>query len=394
MGEATWGVALTSPDEECVAAPNGQGRATILIHSARAGGLGGPFQGGSMVTVALDAMGGDDGVEATVRGAALLSTEPSDVSVLLVGEVVEVNRVLSQISYDPSRITLVDSRGVVGMGDKPGAALDRMDDCSILTAARLVAGGQADALVSAGHTGATVLASARTFQRLPGIRRAALAAVYPTEKRHGPKGDPFALMLDVGATLDASKDDLVAFAVMGAAYSAVISEIPTPRVALLSNGSEPNKGTAAIVEAHAHLAARGGSAGLSFVGNVEGLDIPRGTVDVVVCDGFLGNVVLKMLEGVSEVARDVAHKASGRKLQWRMGLAMLGGGLKQLRRMTDWKVYGGAPLLGMDQVVIKAHGRSEARAVRNAVKVAAKAVRGNLVRRTADGLRSAGLAEE
>lgn len=332
-----------------------------------------------MVTVALDAMGGDDGVDATVRGAALLSTEPTDVSVLLVGDVAQVNRVLSKLSYDPSRITLVDSRGVVGMGDKPGEALERMNDCSILTAARLVADGQADALVSAGHTGATVLAAARTFQRLPGVRRAALAAVYPTEKRHGPKQDPFALMLDVGATLHATSEDLVAFAVMGAAYSSVISEIPNPRVALLSNGTEPNKGTEAIVAAHAHLAAHGASAGLAFEGNVEGLDIPRGTVDVVVCDGFLGNVVLKMLEGVSEVARDVAHKASGRKLQWKMGLAMLGGGLRQLRRMTDWKVYGGAPLLGMDRVVIKAHGRSEARAIRNAVKVAAKAVRGDLI---------------
>ncbi len=339
-----------------------------------------------MVTVALDAMGGDDGVEATVRGAALLSTEPTDISVLLVGDVAEVNRVLATVSYDPSRITLVDSRGVVAMHEKPAEALERMPECSVLTAARLVAEGQADALVSAGHTGATVLASARTFQRLPGVRRAALAAVYPTEQRHGPKRDPFALMLDVGATLNASAEDLVAFAVMGAAYSSVISEIPTPKVALLSNGSEANKGTEAIVAAHQRLRVHGARAGLAFAGNVEGLDIPRGTVDVIVCDGFLGNVVLKMLEGVSEVARDVAHKASGRKLQWKMGLAMLGGGLKQLRRMTDWKVYGGAPLLGMDQVVIKAHGRSEARAVRNAVKVAAKAVRGDLIQRIQAGV--------
>jgi glycerol-3-phosphate acyltransferase PlsX len=189
-------------------------------------------------------------------------------------------------------------------------------------------------------------------------------------------------MLDVGATLEATADDLVGFAVMGVAYSSIVSEIPSPRVALLSNGTEANKGTSAIVEAHARLA-RGP---LDFVGNVEGLDIPRGTVDVIVCDGFLGNVVLKMLEGVSEVFRDVAKQASGRKLQWRMGLAMLGGGLRQLRRMTDWKVYGGAPLLGVDRVVIKAHGRSEARAVRNALKVAAKAVGGDLTGRIREGV--------
>ncbi len=335
-----------------------------------------------MITVALDAMGGDDGLDATVAGAAALSLEPSDVAVLLVGEVDGISARLARLRYDPSRISVVASSGVVAMGDDAAAALERMPDCSVLTAARLVRDGDAQALVSAGHTGATVLAAARTFSRLPGVRRAARAAVYPPEQRHGPKGDPFALMLDVGATLDATADDLCSFAVMGSAYSSIVSEIARPRVALLSNGSEPNKGTPAIVEAHRRLRA----ADLQFVGNVEGLDIPRGTVDVVVCDGFLGNVVLKMLEGVSEVFRDVAKSASSRRLQWALGLAMLGGGLRELRKLTDWKMYGGAPLLGLDQVVIKAHGRSEARAVRNALKVAAKTVRGGLTERIRHGL--------
>jgi glycerol-3-phosphate acyltransferase PlsX len=169
---------------------------------------------------------------------------------------------------------------------------------------------------------------------------------------------------------------------MGAAYSSIVSEIAAPRVALLSNGSEPGKGPPEIVEAHARLA----SSRVNFVGNVEGLDIPKGTVDVVVCEGFLGNVVLKILEGVSQVARDVARQASDRSLQWRLGLAMLGGGLQELGRLTDWKAYGGAPLLGLDRVVIKAHGRSEARAIRNAVKVAAKAVRGDLTGRIRAGI--------
>jgi glycerol-3-phosphate acyltransferase PlsX len=215
------------------------------------------------------------------------------------------------------------------------------------------------------------------FEKLKGIRRAALASVYPTGARHGPKGDPFALMLDVGATLTSSADDLVGFALMGSAYSSIISEIQHPRVALLSNGTEPNKGTEAIREAHQRLLA----SSLHFAGNVEGLDIPRGTADVIVCDGFLGNVVLKMLEGVSEVFADIAKEASSRSLQWRLGLSILGTGLRELRRRTDWKMYGGAPLLGFDQVIIKAHGRSEARAIRNAIKVAAKAVSGDLIGR-------------
>ena len=335
-----------------------------------------------MVTVALDAMGGDHGLEAAVDGAALLSREDADLHVILVGDVEAVSRRLEQGEYDPARLTVVAAEGCVAMSDKPKEALERMPNCSIATAARLVAEGHAQALVSAGHTGATILASARSFEMLPGVRRAALAAVYPTEKRHGPHRDPFALMLDVGATLHASAEDLVSFAVMGSAYSSIISGIDAPRVALLSNGTEPNKGTEAIVEAHRRLL----DGPLSFAGNVEGLDIPRGTVDGVVCDGFLGNVVLKMLEGVSDVFRDVARQASGRKLQWRMGLAMLGGGLRELRRMTDWKSYGGAPLLGLDRVVIKAHGRSEKRAIRNAIKVAAKAARGDLIGRIRHGV--------
>jgi glycerol-3-phosphate acyltransferase PlsX len=142
----------------------------------------------------------------------------------------------------------------------------------------------------------------------------------------------------------------------------------------LSNGTEPLKGRPEIVEAHRLLA----ESHLNFCGNVEGIDIPRGTVDVVVCGGFLGNVVLKMLEGIGEVFEDLARSASSRRLKWKIGLSMLRSGLRRLKRLTDWKMYGGAPLLGLDGVVIKAHGRSEGRAIRNAIKVAAKAVSGDL----------------
>ncbi len=324
------------------------------------------------VRVALDAMGGDLGLSQTVAGAAALSLESKPVQVFLVGDEPRLAAALAETRHDPQWIQLVHAPGApVRMDEKPRAALTERPDCSISVAAQLVRDGEADALVSAGHTGATILASAMHFQRLPGVRRAALAAVYPTEQRHGPKGDPFALMLDVGATLDASPEDLRGFAVMGAAYAQIISDNDDPRVALLSNGSEANKGTPEIVAAHALLA---NTAGLNFHGNVEGLDIPRGTVDVIVCNGFLGNVVLKMLEGVSEVVSDIAKDAYARRFLWKLGLTMLSNGLRQLRTMTDWKQYGGAPLLGFDRVVIKAHGRSNARAVRNALRVASKAV--------------------
>jgi glycerol-3-phosphate acyltransferase PlsX len=154
-------------------------------------------------------------------------------------------------------------------------------------------------------------------------------------------------------------------------------------VGLLSNGAEPLKGTPAIVEANVLLAAH---PDVEFVGNVEGLDIPRGTVDVVVTDGFLGNVMLKTREGVSEVIADLAKDAYARKFLWKMGLTLLSQGLRQIRTMTDWKQYGGAPLLGFDSVIIKAHGRSNDRAIRNALKVAAKSVDGDLVQRIAGSM--------
>jgi glycerol-3-phosphate acyltransferase PlsX len=188
-------------------------------------------------------------------------------------------------------------------------------------------------------------------------------------------------MLDVGATLSCNADDLTAFAVMGSCYSRIISDIPRPRVGLLSNGSEPSKGTPAIVEAHQRLKEL---TTVEFAGNVEGLDIPRGTVDVVVCEGFVGNIVLKMLEGVSEVAKDLARTAYGTKLRYKLALGMMSQGIRKIKNLTDWKQYGGAPIVGFDKCVIKAHGRSNARAIRNALKVAAKTVE----RRLTDEIRA------
>jgi glycerol-3-phosphate acyltransferase PlsX len=348
-----------------------------------------PRRGGRVVTVAVDAMGGDLGSDVVVEGAAKLSTEDVDIHVLLVGDPAALDRALSQQSYDPARISIVAADGHVGQNEDPRLIRER-PGCSVMRASELVALGEADAIVSAGNTGALILAASTHLPRLPGIRRAALAAVYPTEQRHGPRGDPFALILDVGATSSADALSLVGFAAMGSAYSSIVSETRAPRVALLSNGTEPHKGTPEIIQAHRFLL----DGPLNFVGNVEGLDIPRGTVDVVVTDGFLGNVALKMLEGVGDVMRDVVKKASSRRLEWRLGLSMLGGGLRQLRRMTDWKAYGGAPLLGLDGVVIKAHGRSEARAVRNAIKVAAKTRNGDLTGRIRDAVAALGLEEE
>lgn len=330
-----------------------------------------------MTVLALDCMGGDHGVREAVAGAAALSLERGDIRVILVGESREISEVLDGLSYNPSQLSIRHASQWIGQDEAPGEALAQKPDASILVACRAVAEGRAEALVTAGSTGAAILAADSCLGRISGVRRAALAAVTPTELTHGPKDDPFALLLDVGATLHTTAHDLVTFAVMGSAYAAAISGNTHPKVALLSNGTEPEKGPPEIVEAHRFLA----SSGLvEFAGNVEGLDIPRGTVDVVVTSGFLGNVVLKMIEGIGEVISDLASDAYARKFLWRLGLTMLSSGIREIESVMDWQSYGGAPILGFRHPVIKAHGRSRSRALANACKVAAKAARSDMVR--------------
>lgn len=329
------------------------------------------------VTIAFDVMGADHGPAEIVRGAAQLTLETPHIHALLVGDRAVIDEALGQVRHHAERVAVHHAPDSVAMHEKPSAALDAKPQASVLVAAQLVRDGEAEAMVSAGNTGAGVLACARTFQLIPGVRRAALATVYPTAVGRGEKNDPFSLILDVGATVDASADDLVAFAVMGSAYARIISKNDNPSVALLSNGTEAQKGPARVVEAHEKLR---GLPGVRFIGNVEGVDIPKGTADVVVCDGFVGNVCLKMLEGVSETVVELAKYAYKEKLLWRAGLAMLSSGIERIKEVTDWEQYGGAPILGFDRLFIKAHGRSKARAIANAGKVAARAVSKDLAR--------------
>lgn len=335
------------------------------------------------ITIAFDVMGGDHGPLEVVKGAAKLTLETPHIHALLVGDREQIDQALAQVRHTAERVAVHHAPDFVAMHEKPGAALEQKPKASVLVAAQLVAAGEAEAMVSAGNTGAGVLACAKTFKLIPGVRRSALATVYPTSASHGQKNDPFSLILDVGATVDATADDLVAFAVMGTAYARIISKNADPAVALLSNGTEAQKGPPRVVEAHQKLAAL---EGVRFIGNVEGVDIPKGTADVVVCDGFVGNVCLKMLEGVSETIIELARYAYKEKLMWRAGLAMLSSGIERIKEVTDWEQYGGAPILGFDRLFIKAHGRSKARAIANAGKVAAKAVQRDLAKAIAEAL--------
>lgn len=315
-------------------------------------------------------MGGDHGAAVTMEAAARVSKETS-IDLLLVGDPDAIARGMDAHDHDPKRFEVLPARDVIGQDEKPRAALDTKPDASLPRAMRAAAAGDASAFVSAGSTGAIVLAAARWVPKVEGVKRAALAAVYPTKERRG-NPDRFALMLDVGATVRCTATDLLFFAYMGNAYASRISKVQAPSIGLLNMGREETKGGEVLSTAHRFMRE---DDTLNFIGNIEGNDIPMGVCDVVVCEGLVGNVALKMGEGVGEVLKSVGKWAFKQNLVWRAGLTLLSRGLRQLKDITDYSEYGGAPLLGFSRPVLKAHGRSGARAIANAIKVAGRAHR-------------------
>ena len=333
-----------------------------------------------MPTIAVDAMGGDQGPDEVVKGVAQVSLE-TEIESLLVGDEARIQAVLERVPYNPEHIAILHCRDAIGMAETPRDAVKKKD-ASLLVGVRAVADGRAAAMVSAGNTGACVLACAQHFALLPGIKRAALASVYPRQTEYDGQ-DALALLLDVGATVRCEAPELVQFALMGSAYARRISKLPSPRVGLLNMGSEEGKGGDVLAEAHRRLRAL---PGIEFVGNVEGNDLVRGKADVIVCEGLLGNVALKLLEGVAEVLADVTRSAADSRVTWRLGLRLLSGGIDRLQALTDYRQYGGAPILGFRQLFLKCHGRSSSSAIANAVKVAAKAVRDRVPSEIADAV--------
>jgi len=331
-----------------------------------------------MPTIAVDAMGGHSGPDEIVKGVAQASLE-TDIQMVVVGDEHQVQPILEGVAYNPEHISIHHTPEAIGMAEDPRLAVRHKRKASLLVAAGLVADGQADALVTAGNTGAAVLACARHFRMVRGIRKAALAAVYPRQTDY-PGQDQLALLIDVGATTRCDTAELVQFALMGNAYARKVSRIASPRVALLNMGSEEDRGGEVLVHAHRQLKT---VSSLNFVGNIEGNDLAKGAADVIVCEGLLGNIVLKLLEGLAEVVVDLAGTAAREHWRWKLGLMMLASGFGKLRDLTDFSAYGGAPILGYENLLIKSHARSSARAVKNAVKVAAKAVRDGVIQEIA-----------
>lgn len=336
-----------------------------------------------MIRVALDAMGGDRAPGEIVRGA-VLAVERLPVEVWLVGPTETVEAELRRCGYRGGRLQVIQASEVVAMGAHGAEAVQRdrhRRETSILVATDLVRRGEAGAVVSAGSTGAQLAAAQLSLRRMRGVHRAAIASPFPTLKG-------ISVLTDAGANPECDARDLLTFAVMGSIYAFEVLGIANPRVALLANGTEETKGNALVAEAHRLLA----KSGVNFIGNVEGRDILAGATDVTVCDGFTGNVVLKVAEGVGTGVFQMM-KAEIRGLRATLGAALLKPALRRVRGRMDYSEYGGAPLLGVRGVSIIAHGSSDRKAIYNAVRVATEAVEKDLTGRIERALATHGLLE-
>jgi phosphate acyltransferase len=323
-----------------------------------------------MPAIAVDAMGGQHAPDAVVQGVADVSLR-TEIECVLVGDAARIQQILDGIAYNPERIDIVHAGEVIGLEDEPHEAVRRKRDASLLAAMRLLTRGRCAALVTAGNAGAAILGGLREFPLIPGVHKVALAGVYPrTVEQQGQ--DPLALLLDVGSTVRCTAPELVQFGVMGAAYARVVSKAEAPCVGLLNMGRAAEQGGEVLATAHQQLAAL---ARLNFIGNIEGHELTSGRADVVICEGLVGNIVFRLLESVASMAVDLTTATAQRNWRWRAGMAIMATGADRLRALADYASYGGAPILGFQQLLIKAHRRSTAQSIANAVKVAAKAVR-------------------
>lgn len=308
-------------------------------------------------------MGGDDAPGSIVAGA-LVAARHLQVGLLLAGDRALLEQELARHSRVASLdIEILEAGERIEMAEPAASALRRKPRASIRVAAEAVRDGQAVALFSAGHTGATVMAAHAVFGRLPGVDRPALATIIPT--RTTP-----AVLLDSGATVECRPQHLVQFAIMGAAYARIAFDCQNPRVGLLSVGEEESKGNELTREAHQLLK----TAPVRFVGNVEGRDVYAGNADVIVCDGFTGNITLKISEGLVDTVEALLHDELSSTFGTRVGYLLSRQAYRRFRKRLDYSEYGGAPLVGLNGVCVVGHGRSSAKAVRNAVAMAARAV--------------------
>jgi glycerol-3-phosphate acyltransferase PlsX len=320
-----------------------------------------------MITIAVDAMGGDHAPRPEVEGSVLAARELG-VRVVLVGQPSVIRAELAKHAVPNLPIEIVPASEVITMDDHPAQAFRRKKDSSVHVAARLVREAKADGLVSAGNTGAVMTVTRFLLGTLESVDRVALAAPFPNAK------SKVSVLLDVGANVDSKPEHLVQFAVMGEIYHRATFSSKRPRVGLLSIGEEESKGNELTREVHNRLK----KSSLHYVGNVEGGDLFSGEVDVIVCDGFIGNIALKICEGLAFQIFGLLKKSLKSSLMSQVGAMLSQGAFQGLKKTIDYTEYGGAPLLGVRGVCVIGHGRSNANAVKNAIRVAAGLARARM----------------
>jgi len=326
-----------------------------------------------ITTIAVDAMGGDLAPTEPVLGAAQATLE-STAQVILVGDKIRILNLLNETEYNANQIEIIHTDEFITNEDIPQQVIKKKPKASMILAAKLCREGTVQGLVSAGNTGAYVLSASQYVPRIVGVRKTAIAAVYPTQNAQK-RDDHFALLIDIGANVHCATEDMVQFALMGMIYASDIKGIPDPTVALLNIGKESYKGGEMLSRVYKILDRL---PNVNFVGNIEGDDVMKGLADVVVTEGYVGNIVMKTIEGIVETLSHLGRYAFKHRFLWRLGLIALSSGIRTLKKLTDYSEYGGAPLLGFQNVVIKAHGRSKAKAITNAIKLAAKSYRDNI----------------
>ena len=317
-------------------------------------------------------MGGDYAPNEIIAGAIRASAE-LDVEILLVGDRSPIESYLQQHHVQPQNLEIVDADGAIGMEEEPLAAIRRKPEASINVAMNLVKEGQADAVVSAGHSGAAMAAALLRLGRLKGIDRPAIGAVFPTML-----AGKSVIVLDVGANVDSRAKYLEQFALMGTVYSKYVMGIENPKVGLLNIGEEATKGNDLALRAHQLLSA---NPQIPFVGNAEGRDVLSGEFDVIVCDGFVGNILLKFAEAVGEVMLQIVREELPQGLHGQLGTALLKPNLRRLKQRMDHAEHGGALLFGVAGVCIISHGSSQAPSIFNAIRQAQGAIENQVLDR-------------
>ena len=313
--------------------------------------------------IAVDAMGGDNAPSVIVDGAVKAASDLG-CRILLVGPKEVVEAELGRHDTSRLNIDIVHASQIVGMDESPAVAFRKKKDSSITVGVKLVKNGEADAFVSAGNTGAVMAAGSLLLRTIPGIGRAAIAATLPTAKG-------YSMLIDAGANVDCKPRTLFEFGIMGSAYAAHMLDKKEPIVGVLSIGEEESKGNDIVREAASLLQ----KSGLNFIGNIEAKEVYRGTVDVIVCDGFVGNVSLKVSESVAEMIGNALKSIFSRNLRTRLGYMLIRPYLDEFKKRIDYHEVGGAPLLGLNGTVIISHGSSKARTIANAIKQAERFAR-------------------